>query len=113
MASDSSGDKFPSGREESSEHARHTDSAGQLGGDLAHSTQSDWLIEEVDVFMEPVCDATEENKKSNMDKEDEGVLERGEVEESGDSLKLVLESDTKEEEKRGGSNAAIGETGEP
>ena len=35
------------------------------------------------------------------------------MEESGDSLKLVLESNTKEEEEWGGSNAVPGETGEP
>ena len=104
MASDGSSDGLPPGREESSEHARHTGSAGQLGGDLAPSTQSDWSIEEVDVFPEPSCDATEENKKSNMEDT---------VEKSEDSLKLVLESNTDDEEGQGGSSAVPGETGEP
>ena len=119
MASDGSGDGLPPGREEFSEHSRYTGSAGQLGGDLPPSTQSDWWIEDVDVFLEPACDATEENKESNMDEEDEGVLQKGEeerddtVEESEDSLKLVLESDTDKEEEQGGSSAVPGKTGEP
>ena len=123
MASDGSGVGLPPGREELREHARHTGSAGQLGGDLPPSTQSDGSIEEVDVSLELSCDATKEDKESNMDEEaleeDEGVLDKGEeerdetVEESEDSLKLVLEPDTDEEEEHGGRSAVPGETGEP
>ena len=72
MALDGSSDGVPPGRGELREHAQHTGSAEKWGGDLHPSTLSDGSIKEVDVFLEPSYDATEEDKKPNMDKEEDG-----------------------------------------
>ena len=54
-------------------------------------------------------DGTVENKESNTGDEERDDT----VKESEDNLKLVMEHDTDEEEKQGGSSAVPGETGKP